>query len=96
MCNSKKFNEFDLINMMFQNTNIDSFIPLWVEDKAPEKWSELLRMCYWEQSYEYHGGDEGYLDDPHINMERIKYLEELIIFLEKLGVQAINNAPPIK
>ncbi len=61
-----------------------------------KKWSELLHMCYWEQSYEGVGGDEGYLEDHPINEKRLKYLEELIDFLEQSGVQAINNAPRTK
>ncbi len=55
-----------------------------------------MHSCYWEQSYESVGSDEGYLDDPPINEKRLKYLEELIDFLEKAGVQAINDAPKTK
>lgn len=39
------------------------------------------------------GGDDGYLDNPPINMERIEYLEELIGFLEGVGIQTVNDAP---
>ena len=34
-------------------------------------------MCYCEESYESVCGDEGYLDNPPINHERLAYLEEL-------------------
>ena len=89
----KTFDEHDLISMMFERADIDAFKLLWDKDKDAEKWSKLLHMCYWEQSYESVGGDEGYLDDPPINEKRLKYLKELIEFLEQSGVQAINNAP---
>ena len=96
MNTQKKFDEYTLIDMMFDSESIDTFKSLWDKDKDLEKWSELLHSCYWEHSYESVGGDEGYLDDPPINEKRLKYLEELIDFLEKLGVQAINNAPATK
>ena len=54
-----------------------------------------MHSCYWEQSYESVGGDEGYLDDPPINEKRLKYLEELITFLEESGVKAANDSPGI-
>ncbi len=92
----KDFNAHTLIDMMFGSESIDTFKSLWDKDKGLEKWSELLHMCYWEVSYERVGGDEGYLDNPPINVARIKYLEELIDFLEQSGVQAINNAPQTK
>ena len=92
----KAFDEHDLIDMMFESTDIDTFKLLWDNDNDAKKWSELLHMCYWEQSYESVGGDEGYLEDPPINEKRLKYLEELIDFLEQSGVQAINNAPRTK
>ena len=79
----------DLIDMMFGSESIDTFKSLWDQDKGLEKWSELLRMCYQEVSYERAGSDEGYLDNPPINVTRIKYLEELIKFLEQSGVQGI-------
>ena len=82
--------------MMFESTDIDTFKLLWDNDNDAKKWSELLHMCYWEQSYESVGGDEGYLEDPPINEKRLKYLEELIDFLEQSGVQAINDAPHTK
>ena len=92
----KTFDEHDLIDMMFDGESIDTFKSLWDKDKDAEKWSELLHMCYWEVSYERVGGDEGYLDNPPINVAKIKYLEELIKFLDELGVQAINDAPQAK
>lgn len=92
----KAFDEPDLIDMMFESTDIDTFKLLLGKDKDAKKWSELLHSCYWEQSYERVGGDEGYLDDPPINEKRLKYLEELIDFLEKAGVRAINDAPKTK
>ncbi len=92
----ENFDEYDLIDMMFDRASIDIFKSLWDKDKGLEKWSELLHTCYWEVNYERVGGDEGYLDNPPINVARIKYLEELIDFLEQSGVQAINNAPQIK
>lgn len=45
-------------------------------------------MCYCEESYESVGGDEGYLDNPPINHERLAYLEKLIKFLEDNGIKA--------
>lgn len=92
----KTFDEHDLIDMMFESTDIDTFKLLWNNDNDAKKWSKLLHMCYWEQSYESVGGDEGYLEDPPINENRLKYLEELIDFLEQSGVQAIKNAPRTK
>ena len=91
----KAFDEHDLIDMMFESTDIDTFKLLWDNDNDAKKWSELLHMCYWEQSYESVGGDEGYLDDPPINEKRLKYLEELITFLEESGVKAVNDSPGI-
>lgn len=91
----KAFDEHDLIDMMFESTDIDTFKLLWRKDKNAKKWSELLQSCYWEQSYESVGGDEGYLDDPPINEKRLKYLEELITFLEESGVKAVNDSPGI-
>ena len=90
------FDEHELIDMMFESTDIDTFKLLWDNDNDAKKWSELLHMCYWEQSYESVGGDEGYLEDSPINEKRLKYLEELIDFLEQSGVRAMNNAPQTK
>ena len=92
----KTFDEHHLTDMMFDSESVDTFKSLWDENKDAEKWGYLLHMCYWEISYERAGGDEGYLDNPPINVKRIKYLEELIDFLEKLGIQAINDAPQVK
>jgi len=89
----KEFTEYTLIDMMFEGSSIDSFKSLWDKDNDAEKWSELLHMCYWEQSYERAGGDEGYLDNPPINAERLNYLEELIKFLEESGIKALNDSP---
>ena len=55
-------------------------------DIGPE-WGELLHMCYFEESYERVGGDEGYLPNPPINHERIAYLEKLISLLERHGIR---------
>ena len=95
MNTQKSFNEDRLIDMMFESTDIDAFKSLWDKNKDAKKWSELLHMCYWERSYESVGGDEGYLDDPPINEERIKYLDALIKFLEESGVKAENDSPGI-
>ncbi len=90
----EKFDRHDLIDMLFdREESIDTFKSLWDKDKGLEKWSDLLHMCYWELSYERVGGDEGYLEAPPINVDRIKYLEELIDFLEKSGIKAVNDAP---
>ena len=91
----KTFNEHDLIDMMFANADIDIFKILFAKDKDPKKWSELLHMCYWEQSYERVGGDEGYLENPPINKKMLKYLGELIEFLEGSGIEAVNNSPGV-
>lgn len=84
------FDEYTLIDMMFDNSSIDSFKQLWDEDKDAEKWGELLHLCYCEESYESVGGDEGYLENPPICVERLKYLRELIEFLEKLGIKDVE------
>ena len=91
----KTFNENTLVDMMFRGSGIDSFKHLWDKDKDAKKWGTLLRLCYWELSYARVGGDEGYLENPPINTERIAYLEELITFLENAGVKAPNNAPKV-
>ena len=82
-----------MIDMMYGSERIETFKALWEQDKDLEKWSQLLHSCYWELSYACAGGDEGYLENPPINMKRIKYLEELIAFLEGVGIQAVNGAP---
>ena len=53
----KAFDEYDLIYMMFESTDIDTFKLLWAKDKDAKKWSELLHSCYLQQSYESVGGD---------------------------------------
>ena len=83
----------DMIHMMYGNESIETFKALWEQDKDLEKWCQLLHACYWELSYTRAGGDEGYLDNPPINVERIKYLEELVAFLEGEGIRATNDAP---
>ena len=83
----------DLVQMMYGSESIENFKALWAQDKDLEKWSQLLHSCYWELSYTRAGGDEGYLDNPPINVERIKYLEELVGFLKEVGIQAVNDAP---
>ena len=83
----------DMIHMMYGSESIETFKALLEQDKDLEKWSQLLNACYWELSYTRAGGDEGYLDNPPINMERIKYLEELVAFLEGEGIRATNDAP---
>jgi hypothetical protein len=77
--------EFVLIDMMFDGCPIEEFQQLW-ESKENLDWGELLHMCYCEESYESVGGDEGYLENPPINHERLAYLEELIAFLEDKGI----------
>ena len=92
----KAFDEYDLIDMMYESADIDTFKLLWDKDNDAKKWSKLLHLCHWEHSYESVGGAEGYLEDPPINERRLKYLEQLIDFLEQSGVQANNDAPQTK
>ena len=82
-----------MIHMMYGSESIETFKTLWEKDKDLKKWSELLHACYWELSYERAGGDVGYLADPPIAMGKIEYLEELIGFLEGVGIQTVNDAP---
>lgn len=91
----KTFDKHNLIDMMYESIDIDIFKSLWDKDKDTEKWSSLLNSCYWERSYESVGGDSGYLEYPPINETRLKYLEELINFLEESGVKAKNDSPGI-
>lgn len=86
----KDFDAYTLISMMFENASIDSFKPLWEMDKDAKKWGYLLHMTYCEDSYESVGGDYGYEENPPINLERVKYLEELIVFLEGLGIEEVE------
>ena len=88
--------ECDLVDMMYDNEKLDSFKSLWEKDNDLKKWSHLLQSCYWEISYERVGGDYGYLENPPINITRIRYLEQLIDFLETAGIQAVNDAPKTK
>lgn len=80
--------EFKLIDLMFESKPIEEFQKLFIENREDFDWSKLLHMCYCEHSYESVGGDEGYLDNPPINHERLKYLETLIKFLEDNGIKA--------
>ena len=80
--------EFELIDLMFESKPIEVFQKLFTENRENFDWSELLYMCNCEESYESVGGDEGYLDNPPINQERLKYLEALIKFLEDNGIKA--------
>ena len=91
----KAFDEHDLIDMMFERADIDAFKSLWEKDKDAKKWSGLLHMCYWERSYESYGGDEGYLENPPINEKKLKYLAELINFLEASGIETADDSPGI-
>ena len=93
MDTQEHINRRNMIHMMYASESIETFKALWEQDKDPEKWNQLLHSCYWELSYTRAGGDEGYLDNPPINVERIKYLEELIGFLKEVGIQAVNDAP---
>lgn len=86
----KDFDAYTLISMMFKNASIDSFKQLWEMDKDAKKWGYLLNMTYCEDSYESVGGDHGYEENPPINLERVKYLEELIVFLEGLGIEEVE------
>ena len=86
----KNFNEDTLIDMMFDGLSVDCFKSLWNVDKDAEKWGILLHMCYCEESYESVGGDEGYMENPTINIERLKYLRELIEFLEMSGIKEVE------
>ena len=76
-----------LVDMMFASEPIDKFMKLWDVEKDIEKWQQLMNMTCCEDSYESVGGDEGYLDNPPLNHERIKYLEELIVFLKSKGIE---------
>lgn len=86
----KEINEYTLISRMFDNSNIESFKFLWDKDKDAEKWGRFLHMCYCEECYESVGGDQGYLENPPINVERLEYLQKLIDFLEKLGIKEVE------
>ena len=78
--------EYKLIDMMFDSRPIEEFQQL-LESKENLDWGELLNMCYCEESYESVGGDEGYLENPPINHERLSYLEQLIAFLKEKGIE---------
>ena len=84
------FSKHMLINMMFRNSSIDSFNALWEQNKDAELWGQLLHMCYIEESYVSVGGDDGWMENPPICTERLKYLQELISFLEQLGIREVK------
>ena len=75
-----------LVDMMLAEEPIDKFQKLWSVEDNTDAWRQLLNMTCWEVGYERVGGDEGYLENPPINYERIKYLEELIVFLTSKGL----------
>ena len=79
--------ELELIDLMFESKPIEIFEKLFAENREYFDWSELLHMCYCEESYESVGGDEGYLENPPINYERLTYLKKLIKFLEDNGIK---------
>ena len=84
------FNKRTLIHMMFGNSSIDSFKALWEQNKDAELWGQLLHMCCIEESYVSVGGDDGWMENPPICTERLKYLQELISFLEQLGIEEVK------
>ena len=79
-----------LVDMMFFGEPVVKFKKLWDIEKDVEAWQQLLHMAHCEVRYARVGGDEGYLDNPPINYERIKYLEELIVFLKSTGLAKEN------
>lgn len=79
--------EFELIDLMFESKPIEIFEKLFAENREDFDWSGLLHMCYCEESYVSVGGDEGYLENPPINYERLTYLKKLIKFLEDNGIK---------
>ena len=90
------FTARNLIHMMYASEDIGTFKALMEKEQDPEKWSQLLHVCYWEESYESVGGDTGWLENPPINTRRLAYLKELIAFLEGAGIHAINDTPGAK
>lgn len=75
-----------LIDMMLEGESIEKFEELLELSDLVSQWRYLLHMCYWEEGYESVGGDEGYMDPPPINHERLAYLKKLIAFLESHGI----------
>ncbi len=73
-----------LIDMMFDNEPIDKFEEFLKLGAIGSEWGELLHICYWEESYVSVGGDEGYLDNPPINYERLEYLKKADSFVGEL------------
>ena len=82
--------------MMFDNQPISEFERMFEYGANTQAWESLLNMCYWEFSYECVGGDDGYLENPPINYERLEYLEKLIKFLEVKGIKTENTAPKVE
>ena len=76
----------DLVMMMFEDEPIETFEKLLDENIEKSAWGYLLHMCYCEESYESVGGDDGDMENPPINHERLAYLEKLIRFLESKGI----------
>lgn len=76
----------DLVYMMFNSAPIEEFEKLFEADNTNLDWSQLLNMCYGEESYESVGGDYGNEDDPPINHEKLEYLAKLIDYLESRGI----------
>ncbi len=75
-----------LVDMMFDGASIDKFKDIWDKDKDPKKWEELLYMCRLASV----SGNEGWLKNQSPYVESVKYLHELIDFLEKLGIKEIK------
>lgn len=65
--------ELELIDLMFESKPIEIFEKLFAENREDFDWSELLHMCYCEESYESVGGDEIYFENPSINYKRLAY-----------------------
>ena len=85
------FEEEKLIDLLFHRADIKVFEKLWEQYNDAEKWGYLLHMCYCEYSYECVGGDYGDEENPPIDVEYLKYLEDLIEFLHSLGVQEVTK-----
>ena len=88
--------EDKLIDMMFDSEPISNFEKIFKRNEQAQPWEELLSMCYWEFSYECAGADYGYMENPPINHKRLKYLEQLIKFLESNGIKTENTAPKVE
>ncbi|MBQ6929789.1 MAG: hypothetical protein IJN27_05775 [Oscillospiraceae bacterium] len=84
--------EYMLVDMMFDNEPIEKFEELLKSGVVGPEWGELLHLCYCEESYEDIGGDEGYLENPPIDNERLDYLKKLIALLESYGIKEIYES----